>query len=63
MSDIERIKDLEEKVDNMSEVVHELQQELARYKGFVGGILWVCGAMFAALKLAWPALEKLLGKG
>jgi hypothetical protein len=41
-------------------VLHEIQAELAKYRGFVGGCLWIVGAMFAAVKLVWPFLKDVL---
>lgn len=42
--------------------IDALIAELGKYKGFVGGVFFVVGCIWAFLKLALPGLLKLLGK-
>lgn len=49
MSDEARIKELEDKVEN-------IEKEFARYRGFVGGVVFVLGAIWAFIELVAPQL-------
>lgn len=49
MNDETRIKELEDKVEN-------IEKEFARYKGFVGGVVFVLGAIWAFVELVAPQL-------
>jgi hypothetical protein len=60
MSTQDEIRQLREEIDEVKSVLHEIQAELAKYRGFVGGCLWIVGAMFAAVKLVWPFLKDVL---
>lgn len=44
-----------------AEKLEEIQQELAKYRGFVGGVFWILGAMGIAVKMLWPLLKDALG--
>ena len=73
---VERIVRLEEKIVHLSaqETVRMVQEnerdakidklilELGKYKGFVGGVLFVVSCIVAFLKLGLPYITKLLGK-
>lgn len=48
-------KEREKKLDKVLE-------ELGRYKGFVGGVLFIVGALWAFIKTGLPFLAKLAGK-
>lgn len=54
------LQEVKEQLKEQGEKLEEIQQELARYKGFVGGILWVLAALFAAVKFAWPLVKDLV---
>lgn len=57
----EQLKANEERSKANSEKLEEIQQELARYRGFVGGVFWILGAMGIAVKMLWPLLKDLFG--
>lgn len=44
----------------LREALEEIQKELARYKGFVGGCLWIIATMIAAIKMLWPWIAEIL---
>jgi hypothetical protein len=48
-----RLQELEDKVD-------ALTTELARYKGFIGGVLFVVTALWAFVELVFPYFVTLL---
>lgn len=72
----ERIARLEEKIEFLTTQeasrlkqeeardikIDKLIQELGKYKGFVGGILFVLSCLWAFVKLGLPYLMKLSGK-
>lgn len=31
--------------------IHELKEEMTRYKGFLGGVMWTCAALSACVHL------------
>ncbi len=37
--------------------VHELREDMQRYKGFVGGVMWCMSALTAMVGFAWGALS------
>jgi hypothetical protein len=52
MDDTSRIAVLEEKVERIEkkmDVLDEIHQELTRYKGFIGGIVFLATCVFTAL--------------
>lgn len=58
MSDLERIAVLETKVDNleanhkeMLQLMHDIKDEMTRYKGFLGGIAFLVSCLGIALTL------------
>ncbi len=51
----ERDEAIEEKLDSML-------TELGKAKGFIGGVLFILGALWAFFKMAVPYILKLLGK-
>lgn len=73
---VERIVRLEEKIVHLSaqetvrmgqekerdEKLDKLILELGKYKGFIGGVLFVVSCIVAFLKLGLPYISKLLGK-
>lgn len=53
--------DLEDVVLEIREVrqqVRVIQEELTRYRGFAGGVMWGVSAMAAALGFVWGTLMK-----
>lgn len=62
-NDDDRIRRLEQKLEQALEEIGEIKEQLSGYKGFVGGIMWLAGAMLLAVKLLWPWLASLLHIG
>ena len=46
-----REMEIDEKLDELLEQLRDTSSELSRYKGFVGGILFIISALVAFLKL------------
>ena len=56
----ERLARIEEKLEHLDEIpdkIDELDRELSRYRGFVGGILLAVSAIGAFLKLAGSSIK------
>lgn len=51
----------DENIKELLDSVKELQAELARYKGFLGGIVFVFSCVAAFLK-TWPYINTLFNK-
>lgn len=43
------IRNIKENQQELKDEIKSMRQELTRYKGFVGGIIWVGGALVAAI--------------
>lgn len=56
----DELAELKDKFEEQNKKLEEIQQELARYKGFVGGVLWLITAMAAAVKMVWPFAKDFL---
>ena len=44
------------------EKIDLIVEELGKYKGFVGGVLFLAGCIWAFIKMGIPVVMKLLGK-
>ena len=51
-----------ERDEKQSEKLDTILSELNRYKGFIGGILFICGAIWTFVKMAGPLILKATGK-
>lgn len=58
MSDLERIAIVETKVDSLEEkhkellkLMHEIKDEMTRYKGFLGGIAFLVSCLVVAVSI------------
>lgn len=49
--------DNEDRVDTLEREVYDLKTQLARYRGFVGGVIFVCGAVVTFIEVIWPWLK------
>jgi hypothetical protein len=50
----------EEKQDEILEIVHELQKDIARARSAVGAVIWVVGGMFTFVWKIGPWIAGLL---
>ena len=58
-SDLSEHRNIEELyMREHTQILNEIRQEQAKMKGFVGGVVFVCSAVFAALGIA---INKLFG--
>lgn len=53
MPEEERLKHIEEKVDQLNEKVDNIDRDLAKYRGMVGGVLLMVTAIVTFIKLTW----------
>lgn len=56
--DADNFAKLNERFDKLEEQFKLVHDELTRYKGFVGGVVWVVGALFAVAVTALELLRK-----
>jgi hypothetical protein len=54
--------DNEEVIHKLEERVDTLEKELARYRGFVGGVVFIITSIWAFIELAGPWLTSVLKK-
>lgn len=48
-------------LDDLKKRVELLEKENARYKGFVGGVVFVCVSLWAFIELIFPYIKVKLG--
>ncbi|MCP5405777.1 MAG: hypothetical protein H6922_06115 [Pseudomonadaceae bacterium] len=53
-----RLQDVMVEVRELRQQVRQLQQELQRYKGFIGGVMWCLSALSAAGGFVWGAFVR-----
>lgn len=61
MSDHEDIKSLTERVRLLEEKNQKLETEIARYRGFAGGIIFVFTGIWAIVEIILPFLKAKIG--
>lgn len=56
-----KVKAIEEKQDEILALQKTMQEQLARYKGFFGGMVFVFSAFWAFVLLGWDVVKFKLG--
>ncbi len=57
MGDGVAMSDLMAEIRHIRDDVQELREELHRYKGFVGGVVWCFSALAATVGFVWGAIS------
>lgn len=53
MSDDDRLQHIEKQLDELAHQVNRIENDLAKYRGMVGGVLLVVTAIITFAKLFW----------
>ena len=52
----QRLQHIEEKIDELDRKITDIDKDLAKYRGMVGGVLLVVTAIITLFKLSWDWL-------